>query len=104
MKRAAVCIALLFLVAALPYLTFTEDRATVQLARAVYAIARDEKTTRRKLAGQSRDEPLEAVATRIPLALCGKSTSSRRHALRRGQLRAAHEALSGKRALPGDVM
>lgn len=42
MRKAAVCVALLFLAAVLPSLTFTEDQETVWLARAVYAVARDE--------------------------------------------------------------
>ena len=42
MRKAVVCIALLFLAVVLPSLTFTEDQETVLLARAVYAVARDE--------------------------------------------------------------
>ena len=41
-RKAVVCIALLFLAVVLPSLTFTEDQETVLLARAVYAVARDE--------------------------------------------------------------
>ena len=42
MRKAAVCVALLFLAIVLPSLSFTEDQETVLLARAVYAVARDE--------------------------------------------------------------
>ena len=42
MKKAVVCLALLFLAIVLPSLSFTEDQETVLLARAVYAVARDE--------------------------------------------------------------
>ena len=42
MKKAVVCLALLFLAVVLPSLSFTEDQETVLLARAVYAVARDE--------------------------------------------------------------
>lgn len=106
MKRAAVCLALLFLTAVLPSLTFAEDRATVQLARVVYAIARDESY-----------EAKLAVATvamnRIESPWHAKTllgVLSEKHQFPAGtrydadSLRAAHEALSGKRALPEDVM
>ena len=42
MRKAVVCLALLFLAAVRPSLTFTDDQETVWLARAVSAVARDE--------------------------------------------------------------
>ena len=106
MKRAAVCIALLFLVAALPSLTFTEDRATVQLARAVYAIARDEsyeaKLAVATVAMNRLESPWHADTLLGVLAEKHQFPAGTRYDA--DSLRAAHEALSGKRALPEDVM
>ena len=41
MRKAAVCVALLFLAMVLPSLTFTEDQETVLLARAWHSCAMD---------------------------------------------------------------
>ena len=106
MKKAAVCLALLFLAVVLPSLTFTEDQETVLLARAVYAVARDESYAV-KLAVASAalnrvDDPWHPNTLRgvleekhqFPVGSYYDSES----------LRAAHEALAGRRTLPAGVM
>ena len=94
MRKAVVCIALLFLAVVLPSLTFTEDQETVLLARAVYAVAR---------AALNRvDDPWHPNTLRGVL--------EEKHQFPVGNyydadsLRAAHEALAGRRSLPADVM
>ena len=106
MRKAVVCIALLFLAVVLPSLTFTEDQETVLLARAVYAVARDE-SYETKLAVASAalnrvDDPWHPNTLRGVL--------EEKHQFPVGNyydadsLRAAHEALAGRRSLPADVM
>lgn len=106
MRRAAVCIALLFLAVVLPSLTFTEDHETVWLARTVYALA-GEESYETKLAVAS------AALNRVdspwhPDTL--KEVLGEKHQFPAGNyydedsLRAAHEALAGRRTLPGNVM
>ena len=106
MRKAAVFLALLFLTAAIPSLSFSEDRATVQLARVVYALARDE--------GYSAKLAVASVALNrvenpwFPTTLAG--VLSEKHQFPAGtrydaeSLRAAHEALSGNTSLPRDVL
>ena len=105
-RKAVVCIALLFLAVVLPSLTFTEDQETVLLARAVYAVARDE-SYETKLAVASAalnrvDDPWHPNTLRGVL--------EEKHQFPVGNyydadsLRAAHEALAGRRSLPADVM
>ena len=102
MKKAVVCLALLFLAVVLPSLSFTEDQETVLLARAVYAVARDE-SYEVKLAVASAalnrvDDPWHPNTLRgvleekhqFPVGSYYDSES----------LRAAHEALAGRRTLP----
>lgn len=106
MKKAVVCLALLFLAIVLPSLSFTEDQETVLLARAVYAVARDE-SYEAKLAVASAalnrvDDPWHPNTLRGVL--------EEKHQFPIGSyydtesLRAAHEALAGRRNLPADVM
>ena len=106
MKKAVVCVALLFLAIVLPSLAFTEDQETVLLARAVYAVARDE-SYEAKLAVASAalnrvDDPWHPDTLRGVL--------EEKHQFPIGNyydaesLRAAHEALSGHRTLPAGVM
>ena len=105
-RKAVVCIALLFLAVVLPSLTFTEDQETVLLARAVYAVARDE-SYETKLAVASAalnrvDDPWHPNTLRGVL--------EEKHQFPVGNyydsesLRAAHEALAGRRNLPAGVM
>ncbi len=106
MRKAAVCVALLFLAMVLPSLTFTEDQETVLLARAVYAVARDE-SYEAKLAVASAalnrvDDPwhpntLEGVLNEKHQFPIGNYYDA-------DSLRAAHEALAGRRTLPSGVM
>ena len=106
MRKAVVCLALLFLAIVLPSLSFTEDQETVLLARAVYAVARDE-SYETKLAVASAalnrvDDPWHPNTLRgvleekhqFPVGSYYDSES----------LRAAHEALAGRRTLPAGVM
>ena len=106
MKKAVVCLALLFLAIVLPSLSFTEDQETVLLARAVYAVARDE-SYEAKLAVASAalnrvDDPWHPNTLRGVL--------EEKHQFPIGSyydtesLLAAHEALAGRRNLPADVM
>ena len=106
MKKAVVCLALLFLAIVLPSLSFTEDQETVLLARAVYAVARDESYVT-KLAVASAalnrvDDPWHPNTLRGVL--------EEKHQFPIGSyydaesLRAAHEALAGRRNLPAGVM
>ena len=106
MRKAAVCVALLFLAIVLPSLSFTEDQETVLLARAVYAVARDE-SYETKLAVASAalnrvDDPWHPNTLRGVL--------EEKHQFPIGSyydaesLRAAHEALAGRRNLPAGVM
>ena len=106
MKKAVVCLALLFLAIVLPSLSFTEDQETVLLARAVYAVARDE-SYEAKLAVASAalnrvDDPWHPNTLRGVL--------EEKHQFPIGSyydaesLRAAHEALAGRRNLPAGVM
>ena len=106
MKKAVVCLALLFLAIVLPSLSFTEDQETVLLARAVYAVARDE-SYETKLAVASAalnrvDDPWHPNTLRGVL--------EEKHQFPIGSyydaesLSAAHEALAGRRNLPAGVM
>ncbi len=106
MKKAVVCLALLFSAIVLPSLSFTEDQETVLLARAVYAVARDE-SYEAKLAVASAalnrvDDPWHPNTLRGVL--------EEKHQFPIGSyydaesLRAAHEALAGRRNLPAGVM
>lgn len=106
MKRAMVLLTLLLLVAILPSLSFTEDQATVQLARTVYAIARDE--------GYDAKLAVASVAlNRVSNPWYAKTLSgvlAEKHQFPAGErydaesLRAAHAVLSGDRSLPEDVL
>lgn len=106
MKKAVVCLALLFLAIVLPSLSFTEDQETVLLARAVYAVARDESYETKlavAFAALNRvDDPWHPNTLRGVL--------EEKHQFPIGSyydaesLRAAHEALAGRRNLPADVM
>ena len=106
MKKAVVCVALLFLAIVLPSLAFTEDQETVLLARAVYAVARDESyEAKLAVASATRDlvyDPWHPDTLRGVL--------EEKHQFPIGNyydaesLRAAHEALSGHRTLPAGVM
>lgn len=106
MRKAAMCFALLFLVAVLPSLTFTEDQATVRLARAIYALARDEGY-------QTKLAVASAALNRVKSpwhANTLRGVLEEQHQFPAGEyydaqsLRAAHEALGGRRTLPGEVM
>lgn len=106
MRKAAVCLALLFLVALLPSLTFTEDVATVRLAQTIYALTRAD-TYESKLAVGSVvlnrvDSPwypddLMQVLSQAHQFPCGTRYDQE-------SLRAAHAVLAGTRTLPPDVL
>ena len=101
-----VCLALLFLVALLPSLTFTEDQATVHLARTIYALARDE-SYETKLAIASVvmnrvENPWYEGTLEEVLSSQHQFPSGERYDAQ--SLQAAHAAIAGKRNLPGDVL
>lgn len=106
MRKAAVCVALLFLAAVLPSLTFTEDQETVWLARAVYAVARDESYETKLAVACAALNRVESPWHPNTL----KGVLAEKHQFPAGNyydqdsLRAAHEALAGNRTLPANVM
>ena len=106
MKKALVCAALLLICALIPTLAFTEDAATVRLARTIYALA-DEESYETKLAigtvvVNRVESPwfagsLEGVLTEQHQFPCGSRYDDE-------SLEAAHAVLSGRRTLPDDVL
>ena len=106
MRKAAVCVALLFLAAVLPSLTFTEDQETVWLARAVYAVAREESYETKLAVACAALNRVESPWHPNTLAgvLAEKHQFPAGNYYDQDSLRAAHEALAGKRTLPANVM
>ena len=106
MKKAIVCIVLLLACVLLPSFAFTEDAATVRLARTIYALAGDEsyetKLAIGSVAGNRVDNiwfenDLESVLDEQHQFPCGRRYDAE-------SLKAAHEIVSGARTLPEDVL
>ena len=106
MKKALICILLLPILALLPTVAFTEDAATVRLARTIYALAGTEpyetKLAIGSVAANRVASPwfagtLAGVLEEQHQFPCGRRYDAE-------SLRAAHEIVSGARTLPGDVV
>ena len=106
MKRVLFCILLLPILALLPSIAFTEDTATVRLARTIYALAGTEsyetKLAVGTVAANRVSSPwfagtLEGVLEEQHQFPCGRRYDAE-------SLRAAHEIVSGARTLPEDVL
>ena len=106
MKKALICIILLLACVLLPSLAFTEDAATVRLARTIYALAGDDsyetKLAIGSIAGNRVDNlwfanDLENVLDEQHQFPCGRRYDEE-------SLKAAHEIVSGTRTLPEDVL
>ena len=105
MRKAAMCLAILLLAVVLPSLTFTEDQDTVLLARAVYALAREEsyeaKLALASLVLNRVEDPWHPNT--LGAVLEEKHQFPAGNYYDEDSLRAAHEVLAGKRTLPGEV-
>ena len=106
MKKALMCILLLPILALLPSVAFTEDAATVRLARTIYALAGAEsyetKLAIGSVAANRVASPwfagtLSGVLEEQHQFPCGRRYDDE-------SLQAAHEIVSGTRTLPSDVV
>lgn len=106
MKKAIIFVLIVCVCISVPTFSFTEDRASVDLAKTLYT-----------LAGDQSDETIMALGTVImnrvespwyPSSLEG--VINQQHAFPRGSrydarcLKAAHELISGERTLPGEII
>ncbi|MBR1821278.1 MAG: cell wall hydrolase [Clostridia bacterium] len=103
---AIIALAALLVCVLAPHVSFTEDRDTVLLARAIYALARNESYGTKLAIGTVAMNRLESVWFADDLG----SVLNEQHQFPIGSrydaesLRAAHAVLSGTRALSGNAL
>ncbi len=103
---AILALAALLTGALLPHASFTEDRDTVLLARAIYALARDESYDTKLAIGTVAMNRLDSVWFADDLG----DVLNEQHQFPIGRrydaqsLKAAHAVLSGRRALSADAL
>ena len=106
MKKLALCLLLLPIIALLPSLAFTEDAATVRLARTIYALAGEESyetklaigtVAANRVASPWFAGTMAGVLEEQHQFPCGSRYDAE-------SLQAAHEIASGTRTLPGGVV
>lgn len=101
MKKLIVFLIVMCLCAVIPAVSFTEDRATVRLARTIYALAADEGYETKLAIGTVVMNRVESPWYPDELA----DVLAQQHQFPSGSrydsesLRAAHDVISGKRAL-----
>ena len=106
MRKALICILLLPILALLPSMAFTEDAATVRLARTIYALAGPESYETKLAIGTVAAN--RVVSPWFAGTLAG--VLEEQHQFPSGSrydaesLRAAHAVVSGTRTLPEDVV
>ena len=103
---AIIALAALLGCALMPHASFTEDRDTVLLARAIYALARNESYETKLAIGTVAMNRLDSVWFADDLG----EVMNEQHQFPIGSrydaqsLKAAHEVLSGRRALGADAL
>ena len=103
---AIIALAALLVCALMPHASFTEDRDTVLLARAIYALARNESYETKLAIGTVAMNRLDSVWFADDLG----DVLNEQHQFPIGSrydaqsLKAAHEVLSGRRALGADAL
>ena len=106
LKKALLCMLLLPIFALLPSLAYTEDAATVRLARTIYALAGQEdyetKLAIGAVAVNRVQSPWFAGTLAEVLEEQHQFPSGSRYD--RESLKAAHAVVAGERTLPGDVL
>ena len=101
MKKLIVFLAVMCLCAAIPAMSFTEDRATVRLARTIYALAADESYETKLAIGTVAMNRVESPWYPDELA----DVLAQKHQFPSGSrydsesLRAAHAVVSGRRTV-----
>lgn len=106
MRKTVIFLVLACILSAIPGVSFTEDSATVRLARTIYAMAKtDDYETKlavgtvvmNRLESPWYPDTLEEVLAQKQQFPCGTRYDD-------DSLRAAHEVLSGARVLDADVI
>lgn len=101
MKKIIVFLAVMCLCAAIPAMSFTEDKSTVRLARTIYAMAASEDfetklaigtVVMNRLESPWYPDTLEEVLSQQHQFPCGTKYDTE-------SLKAAHDVISGERAL-----
>lgn len=106
MRKAIAALLVLAAIACVPSVSFTEDAATVRLARTIYALAgADDYETKlaigtvvmNRVENPWFPDTLEGVLKAQQQFPCGKKHDAE-------SLKAAHAVLAGTRALPADIL
>ena len=90
----------------IPSVSFTEDRATIQLARTIYALGKDESYETKLALGTVVMNRVENpwFANALGEVLRDQQQFPAGSRYDNDSLRAAHAVLSGRRSLPGDAL
>ena len=106
MKKIVLCLLLLPIIALLPSLAYTEDAATMRLARTIYALAGEESyetkldigtVAANRVASPWFAGTLTGVLEEQHQFPCGSRYDAE-------SLKAAHEIIAGRRTLPENVV
>jgi spore germination cell wall hydrolase CwlJ-like protein len=106
MRKLIAVVLVLCAIACVPSVSFTEDAATVRLARVLYALAGDDTYEAKlaigtvimnRVASPWFPDTLEEVLQGQQQFPCGKKYDAE-------SLKVAHEILAGKRTLPADAL
>lgn len=106
MRRLIAIVLVLCAIACVPSVSFTEDAATVRLARVLYALAGSDTyeaklaigtVVMNRMASPWFPDTLEGVLQGQQQFPCGKKYDAE-------SLEAAHDILAGKRTLPADAL